>query len=217
MDRTIIPLHFCSGSSSRAALAPCRPRPATRLFGHSASQRVFRWPPHFACSSKSQSAIAGLTACETSADKGVDDFGSPPTVGRAPSISDSSISSTWLLKLRGWGKNHQRSLASYSRRPRWTRKNARLSMTSLTGCGKRSALEAASWMERLHGIRANASRRNHTELDAAPDLDDGDPTELGAQYAAIRRRFPGINVLGGCCGTDHRHIERICNACKEAA
>jgi len=79
------------------------------------------------------------------------------------------------------------------------------------------ALEAASWMERLHGIRANASRRSHTELDAAPDLDDGDPTELGAQYAAIRRRFPGINVLGGCCGTDHRHIERICNACKEAA
>src|SRR5215472_3809740 len=79
------------------------------------------------------------------------------------------------------------------------------------------ALEAASWMKRLQGIRANASRRSHTELDAAPDLDDGDPTELGAQYAAIRRRFPGINVLGGCCGTDHRHIERICNACKEAA
>jgi len=79
------------------------------------------------------------------------------------------------------------------------------------------ALEAASWMERLHGIRANASRRSHTELDAAPDLDDGDPTELGAQYAAIRRRFLGINVVGGCCGTDHRHIERICNACKEAA
>ena len=79
------------------------------------------------------------------------------------------------------------------------------------------ALEAASWMERLHDIRANASRRSHTELDAAPDLDDGDPTELGAQYAAIRRRFLGINVVGGCCGTDHRHIERICNACKEAA
>ena len=79
------------------------------------------------------------------------------------------------------------------------------------------ALETASWMERLRGIRANASKRSHAELDAAPDLDDGEPAELGAQYAAIRGRFPGINVLGGCCGTDHRHIEQICNACKEAA
>jgi len=74
-------------------------------------------------------------------------------------------------------------------------------------------LAHAPWMRRLRGIRANASRRSHAELDAAPDLDAGDPVELGRQYAAIRARFPWINVLGGCCGTDHRHIERICGAC----
>lgn len=74
-------------------------------------------------------------------------------------------------------------------------------------------LEAAPWAERLRGIRANASKRSHAELDAAPDLDDGDPVELGADYAALRARLPWINVLGGCCGTDHRHIEAICGAC----
>lgn len=78
-------------------------------------------------------------------------------------------------------------------------------------------LEAAPWVDRLRGIRANASKRSHEELDAAPDLDDGDPVELGAQYAEIRRRFPAINVFGGCCGTDHRHIEQICRACTVAA
>lgn len=74
-------------------------------------------------------------------------------------------------------------------------------------------LEDAGWARRLRGIRANASKMSHAELDAAPDLDDGDPVELGAEYAAIRARLPWINVLGGCCGTDHRHIERISAAC----
>jgi len=60
------------------------------------------------------------------------------------------------------------------------------------------------------------SRRSHAELGAASDLENGAP-QLGPQYAAIRGRFPGINVLGDCCGTDHRHIELIYNACKEAA
>src|SRR3712207_4511764 len=79
------------------------------------------------------------------------------------------------------------------------------------------ALDGEAWTERLRGLRANASRRSHAELDAAPDLDDGDPIELGAEYAALRRRHPWINVLGGCCGTDHRHIEQICAACKAGA
>lgn len=80
-----------------------------------------------------------------------------------------------------------------------------------------SALDGGAWMERLRGIRANASKRSHAELDEAEDLDAGDPVELGEDHAALRRRFPWINVLGGCCGTDHRHIERICAACKAAA
>jgi S-methylmethionine-dependent homocysteine/selenocysteine methylase len=74
-------------------------------------------------------------------------------------------------------------------------------------------LENAEWVSRLRGIRANASKRSHAELDAAPDLDAGNPIELGREYAQIRARFPQINVLGGCCGTDHRHIEQICGAC----
>ena len=69
------------------------------------------------------------------------------------------------------------------------------------------------WVERVRGIRANASKRSHAELDQAKDLDDGDPVELGRQYRELRRRFTHFNVLGGCCGTDHRHVEQICFAC----
>ena len=71
----------------------------------------------------------------------------------------------------------------------------------------------APWAPRLKGLRANASTRSHAELDEAPDLDDGDPADLGVRYAALRRQFPHLNVLGGCCGTDHRHLGEICKAC----
>jgi S-methylmethionine-dependent homocysteine/selenocysteine methylase len=74
-----------------------------------------------------------------------------------------------------------------------------------------------AWTRRLRGLRANASRRSHAELDQAADLDDGDPVELGRQYRALRNKFGHINVLGGCCGTDHRHVEQIMFACHPAA
>jgi S-methylmethionine-dependent homocysteine/selenocysteine methylase len=70
-------------------------------------------------------------------------------------------------------------------------------------------LTGEPWTRRLGGLRANASRRSHAELDNSADLDIGDPAELGAQYAALYRRFPQLKVLGGCCGTDHRHIDCI--------
>jgi S-methylmethionine-dependent homocysteine/selenocysteine methylase len=70
------------------------------------------------------------------------------------------------------------------------------------------------WMRRLRGLRANASRRSHAELETMTDLDVGDPIELGRQYAELRRKFRHINVLGGCCGTDHRHVEQIALACE---
>jgi homocysteine S-methyltransferase len=60
--------------------------------------------------------------------------------------------------------------------------------------------------ERLRGLRANASRRSHAELDVATELDDGDPRELGADYARLNAAWPSLNVVGGCCGTDHRHV-----------
>jgi S-methylmethionine-dependent homocysteine/selenocysteine methylase len=71
----------------------------------------------------------------------------------------------------------------------------------------------ASWVGRIRGVRANASTRSHAELDEATTLDAGDPLDLGQRYRALRMQFPRINVFGGCCGTDHRHIERICDAC----
>jgi S-methylmethionine-dependent homocysteine/selenocysteine methylase len=75
----------------------------------------------------------------------------------------------------------------------------------------------ASWMSRIRGIRANASRLSHAELDQATELDAGNPAELGRQYAALRHKHGRINVLGGCCGTDVRHIEQIALACTTVA
>jgi S-methylmethionine-dependent homocysteine/selenocysteine methylase len=74
-----------------------------------------------------------------------------------------------------------------------------------------------AWLDRIRGLRANASRLSHAELNEAPDLDAGDAEELGREHVAIVRRRPRINVLGGCCGTDHRHIERICAAVQGSA
>jgi homocysteine S-methyltransferase len=68
------------------------------------------------------------------------------------------------------------------------------------------------WVRRIAGFRANASRRSHAELDEATALDPGDPTELGREYGALAPRLPDLRVLGGCCGTDHRHLADICAA-----
>jgi homocysteine S-methyltransferase len=73
--------------------------------------------------------------------------------------------------------------------------------------------EGGAWLKRLRGLRANASKRSHAELDSAPDLDDGNPAELGGEYRDLLRRHGQLTILGGCCGTDHRHIEAISHAC----
>lgn len=79
-------------------------------------------------------------------------------------------------------------------------------------------LEAgAGWVQRLGGIRANSSRCSHEELDNAEELDVGNPQELGQQYRQILAAYPHITVIGGCCGTDHRHIREIWHACNQAA
>jgi homocysteine S-methyltransferase len=73
-----------------------------------------------------------------------------------------------------------------------------------------AALDAPGpWRERLRGLRANASTKSHAELDEAEELDAGDPVELAGQYRALRPRLPNLSVVGGCCGTDHRHIAEI--------
>lgn len=70
-----------------------------------------------------------------------------------------------------------------------------------------------AWRARIRGLRANASKRSHVELDASTELDAGDPHELGEHYRALRPLLPQLTVVGGCCGTDHRHVAAICSAC----
>lgn len=71
------------------------------------------------------------------------------------------------------------------------------------------ALNDAPWSRRIRGIRANASRKSHAELDAAPELDAGDPQELAGQYHKLATRMPWLNVFGGCCGSDLRHVTEM--------
>jgi S-methylmethionine-dependent homocysteine/selenocysteine methylase len=66
------------------------------------------------------------------------------------------------------------------------------------------------WPERIRAVRANASTKSHAELDESDELDEGDPADLGRRYAGLRHDLPNLNVLGGCCGTDHRHVAAAC-------
>ena len=76
------------------------------------------------------------------------------------------------------------------------------------------ALKAGeAWTARIHGVRANASTKSHAELDESTTLDAGDPSDLGRRYLNLRSTFPKMRILGGCCGTDHRHAKAICEAC----
>ncbi|MGI5501472.1 homocysteine S-methyltransferase family protein [Lentzea sp. CA-135723] len=70
----------------------------------------------------------------------------------------------------------------------------------------------APWAQRIRGLRANASKLSHAELDEAEVLDRGDPEELANDYRALRTKLPRLTVLGGCCGTDHRHVDAISRA-----
>lgn len=70
-----------------------------------------------------------------------------------------------------------------------------------------------AWVNRIHGVRANASAKSHAELDESETLDEGDLFDLSRRYAALTRAFPEMRILGGCCGTDHRHLAAICEVC----
>ena len=71
-----------------------------------------------------------------------------------------------------------------------------------------------AWRERIRGVRANASTKSHAELDESEVLDSGDPDELAARYLELATLLPRMNVLGGCCGTDERHVRAISSAWK---
>lgn len=70
-------------------------------------------------------------------------------------------------------------------------------------------LDGGAWAGRIRGLRANASTMSHAELDEAAELDEGDPADLGARYAQLRSQLPNLTVVGGCCGTDDRHVAAI--------
>ena len=74
-------------------------------------------------------------------------------------------------------------------------------------------LQSGDWLERIRGIRGNASKCSHAELDESETLDDGNPSEFGADYARLKRLLPQLSVYGGCCGTDHRHVAEVAQAC----
>jgi S-methylmethionine-dependent homocysteine/selenocysteine methylase len=75
----------------------------------------------------------------------------------------------------------------------------------------------APWLERLGGLRCNASAKSHAELDESDQLDEGDIADLARRHAALRQQLPWLRLLGGCCGTDQRHIDAICGAWLSAA
>jgi S-methylmethionine-dependent homocysteine/selenocysteine methylase len=72
----------------------------------------------------------------------------------------------------------------------------------------------AGWVERIRCVRANASALSHAELDEATEIDEGDPAELGEQHRELLETLTKVNILGGCCGTDHRHVDAIFQACR---
>jgi S-methylmethionine-dependent homocysteine/selenocysteine methylase len=81
---------------------------------------------------------------------------------------------------------------------------------------ERALAEDGVWLDRLRGLRANASRMSHQQLNESPDLDAGNPDELAGDYVRLSRRLRRLTVMGGCCGTDRRHIECIAEVCAPA-
>jgi homocysteine S-methyltransferase len=75
-----------------------------------------------------------------------------------------------------------------------------------------SALPGGTIGARVRSVRANASRKSHAELDESPALDAGDPGELAGDYLRLRAQHPSISIVGGCCGTDARHVQAIADA-----
>ena len=73
-----------------------------------------------------------------------------------------------------------------------------------------NVLQAGTWAKRIRAVRANASTKSHAELNEANELDEGNPQELSLQYLDLLRSLESLNVIGGCCGTDHRHVAEIC-------
>jgi S-methylmethionine-dependent homocysteine/selenocysteine methylase len=71
------------------------------------------------------------------------------------------------------------------------------------------AIESGDWINRVRGVRPNASKMEKIELCQIGHLEDGDPVELGAQCGDLARRYPHMDIWGGCCGTWDTHLDQI--------
>jgi len=69
--------------------------------------------------------------------------------------------------------------------------------------------DAAPWAERIRGVRSNASTLSHAELDEAEALDEGDLDVLVASHRTLEQHLPALEIVGGCCGTDARHVAAL--------
>ena len=69
--------------------------------------------------------------------------------------------------------------------------------------------DAGPWLDRLRYIRPNAAKMDKIALCSLGHLEDGDPEELGEQMGDVVRRLPRADIIGGCCGTDERHLSEI--------
>ena len=103
------------------------------------------------------------------------------------------------------------------RSSRWTRRHGGAPAYFMINCAHPTHFaevleEDGPWKERIRGLRANASKMSHAELDEAEELDAGNPDELASDYVSLREKLPNLTVVGGCCGTDHRHIDAISRA-----
>ncbi|MBW2409401.1 MAG: homocysteine S-methyltransferase family protein [Deltaproteobacteria bacterium] len=73
----------------------------------------------------------------------------------------------------------------------------------------RKAIEQSEpGFDRLLGLQANTSEKSPEELDGLGYLDTSEPEEFAESMLALHTHF-GLKIIGGCCGTDHRHIEEI--------
>lgn len=68
---------------------------------------------------------------------------------------------------------------------------------------------------RVLGLQGNTSLRSPEELDGSPKLEAQDPEEFAKAMLALNREH-GFKLLGGCCGTDDRHIRAIARLWREA-
>jgi S-methylmethionine-dependent homocysteine/selenocysteine methylase len=75
----------------------------------------------------------------------------------------------------------------------------------------KNVLRHGEWLRRIGGIRPNASTKSHAELNESTTLDRGDVKRLAIECKEIMNLLPELRVIGGCCGTDHHHIDAMCD------